>query len=265
MNFAILAKRASKIAADHSPTIFTTLGVVGTVATAFLTSKATLKATEILNEAENNGTLPFLKGGTIRAKVYDLTLKEKTEIVWKEYLPATGVGLLTIACLVVSHRIGIRRAAALTTAYNLAEKAAKQYADKVVETIGKKKELGIRDAIAQDEVDLHPIGKSYAVTTGNGSDLFRDAWSGRYFDSTRVHIDRAVNLINSKVNNEFYASLTDFYTALGLESTSESDNIGWNSVQQLEVYISYAATPDDKPCGVINFSTTPRPNYTSAF
>lgn len=265
MNLGILAKRAGQFAADKSPAILTAVGVTGALTTAYLTGKATLKAAEILAEAESNDTLPYLEGGTVRARIEDLTFQEKAGLVWKQYIPAAGTALVTIACIVAANHIGTRRAAALATAYNLAEKAALEYKDKVVETIGKKKEQVIRDAMAHDEVERNPIGRSPAIVTGNGTDLYRDSWSGRYFDSSREHIERAVNAINFKVNNEFYASLTDLYHELGLESTAESDEIGWNSTKLLEVHISYAANPEDRPCGVIEYRTIPVRNYTSAF
>lgn len=254
MDFGILAKRAGKVAADNSPTILTAVGVTGMLATAYLTGKATLKAAEILQEHE-----AVLDDGKIRT----LEFKEKVELVWKEYLPAAGTAVVTIACIVAANRIGARRVAALATAYTIAEKAALQYKDKVVETLGKKKEENIRAAMAQDEINAHPIERSTVYIEGGGGDLFRDSWSGRYFNSTRMALEKAAVSINQQLNNEYAATLSDFYDLVGLDRTDESDMIGWNSDCHLELEFSYAGTSDDRPCGVIRFRTVPYRGHSS--
>lgn len=249
MQFGILAKRAGKLAADNSPTLLTVVGVSGTLATAYLTGKATLKAAEIIDQAQAEHDL--------EEKSHPFTLKEKAELVWKQYLPAAGVAVVTIACIVAANRIGARRVAALATAYTIAENAAKQYADKVVETIGKKKEENIRTAVAQDEINRHPIQRETVFIENAGGDLFRDSWSGRYFNSSVAALEKAMNQINFQLNNEFYATLSDFYDLVGLERTDESDMIGWNSDCPLELEFNWASTADERPCGVVRFRTVP--------
>lgn len=250
MEFGILARRAGKVAADNAPTILTTCSVVGTVATAYLTGKATLKAAEILKEHEENIS------DSDEAERFN-TLKGKAELVWKQYIPAAGVAVVTIACMVAANRIGAKRVAALATAYTIAEKAAVTYKDKVVETIGKKKEEGIRTAIAQDEIDRHPISRETVYVEGRGGDLFRDSWSGRYFNGSVVGLERAANQINATLNSDFSATLSDFYDLVGLDRTDESDMIGWNSDTPLELEFSWGNTPDERPCGVMRFRTVP--------
>lgn len=255
MEFGILARRAGKVAADNSPAILTTISVVGTLATAYLTGKATLKAAEIL---QDQWTEEDAEG-----KSRPLELKEKAGLVWKEFVPAAGVAVVTIACMVAANRIGARRVAALATAYTIAEKAALQYRDKVVETIGKKKEENVRTAMAQDEIDRHPISRETVFIEGGGGDLFRDSWSGRYFNSTKMAIEKAAVEINRQLNNDYAATLSDFYDLVGLDRTDESDMIGWNSDCHLELEFNWGSTADDRPCGVMRFRTVPYRGHSS--
>lgn len=266
MDIGILARRAGKLAADNSPTILTAISVTGTLATAYLTGKATLKAAEIIDEearirAEING----LTNEVVRHKMDkgELDFKAKFELVWKQYLPAAGVAVVTIACMVAANRIGARRVAALATAYTLAEKAALTYKDKVIETIGKKKEENVRAAMAQDEIDQHPIQRETVFIENGGGDLFRDSWSGRYFNSSKVALEKAANSINHQLNNDYSATLSDFYDLVGLDRTQESDEIGWNSDCHLELEFNWASTADDRPCGVIRFRTVPYRGHSS--
>jgi len=257
MDIGILAKRAGKIAADNSPTILTAIGVTGTLATAYLTGKATLKAAEILSEHEADRLQAMPEHNP------PYTFKEKLGFVWKEYLPAAGTAVVTVACIVAANRIGARRVAAMATAYTIAEKAAQQYRDKVIETWGEKKEQTLRAKIAQDEIDNHPIERDTVYVEGGGGDLFRDSWSGRYFNSSVVALEKAANQINSSLNNEFSATLSDFYDLVGLERTDESDMIGWNSDCHLELEFSWGSTPDERPCGVLRFRTVPYRGHNS--
>lgn len=255
MDFGILARRAGRAAADHSPTILTAISVTGTLATAYLTGKATLKAAEIIDQAQAEHNLG--------EKSHPLTTKEKAELVWKQYLTPAGVAVVTIACMVAANRIGARRVAALATAYTLAEKAALTYKDKVVSTLGEKREEKIRAELAQDEIDRHPISRETVYVENGGGDLFRDSWSGRYFNSSVVALEKASNSINAMLNNEFSATLSDFYDLIGLDSTDESDMIGWNSDCPLELEFSWGSTPDERPCGVMRFRTVPYRGHNS--
>lgn len=255
MDFGLLARRLGKLASANSPAILTAVGVTGTLTTAYLTGKATLKAAEIIAEeksAHDEETCPKL-----------FTLKGQIELTWKEYIPAAGSLVLTIACIVAANRIGANRLAAVATAYSIAEKATVRYKDKVIETVGKKKEEVIRTAIAQDEVSRHPIGSETVYVEGGGPDIFRDAWSGRYFNSTVERIDRAVNHVNHKINTEYSATLSDLYDLLGLEHTQESDYIGWNTDRLLDITYNWTSTPDERPCGVVWFNAEPNRGHNS--
>jgi len=246
MEWRAVAARAGKVLGDNSPAILTAIGVTGTLTTAVLTGKATLKAASILSE-----------------EAPDLPVKEKIEKVWKEYIPAVGMAALTITCIIYANRIGAKRLAGLAAAYNIAEKAAATYKDKVIETIGKKKEETLRTAIAQDEIDRHPISRETVFIEGGGSDLFRDNWSGRYFNSSVDRLEKAANEINRRLNSDYSATLSDWYDLVGLDHIQGSDAVGWNSDNLLELSFTRAKTSDDRPCGVVWFQVEPEKHYNS--
>src|SRR4029077_1725955 len=85
--------------------------------------------------------------------------------------------------------------------------------------------------------------------------LCKDLYSGRYFQSTLEDIKAAVNYINFQINNDNYASLTDFWERIGLEKTSDSDEIGWNNDCLLEVLFGSALTAKNTPCVTVEFRT----------
>lgn len=251
MNWTNIVGRTSRIISDNSPAILTGLAVAGTVMTAYLTGRATFKAAEIIHEDEARGGT----AGDRRQRI-----KERTTLVWKLYLPAASSAVATIAFIIAANRIGTRRATALAAAYAISERAFEQYKDKVVEKIGSRKERSYRDEIAQEHVTRNPPPENL-VWDESGSVLCCDLFTGRYFLSDMESLRRAANDVNHQVNNDYYASLSDFYDRVGLEKTSMSDDFGWNSDKLLELDFSTAMTPSGKPCLTFDFRVAPIRGY----
>lgn len=244
------AKRAEKFAADNSPAILTAMGVTGTLTTAYLTGKATFKAAELINEEKH-----------AREVIRPVTDREKFELVWKLYIPAASTATLTIACIITANRIGTRRAAAMAAAYSISEKAIAEYKDKVIEKFGESKEREVRDEVAADQVRRNPVGRNEVVITGNGTVLFLDSYSQRYFDSDMESVKHAQNEVNYMVNNNFYASLNDFYDKLGLSRIPIGDEVGWNTDGLLDIVPTTTVSDDNRPCFVLNFKVDPIRDY----
>jgi len=239
-----LLKRSGKIVADNSPAILTAIGVTGTLTTAFLTGKASFRAAERLTEES-----------------YDLPTKEKVKIVWKLYIPAALSGAATVAVIIAANRVGSRRAAALAAAYSLSERAFEQYKEKVIATIGAKKEQAVQDSLAQDRVRNDPPGSREVFVIGGSETLCHDAFSGRYFTCDVESLRRAENETNHQILGDGYASLTDLYYRIGLRPTAMSDEVGWTSDVLLGMKFSSVLTEDDRPCLSINFVAGPIRNY----
>ncbi len=147
----------------------------------------------------------------------------------------------------------------MVAAYSLAEKAAAEYKTKVVEKIGAKKEQTIRDEVAQDQVTNKPMDRTIIVESGEVPCM--EAYTGRYFSSSMETIKQAVNNLNYMVNNNFYASLTDFYNMLGLPRTEISDEVGWNSDKLMDISFSTAMDKSGKPVLVMSYHVVPIRNY----
>jgi hypothetical protein len=247
-----VAKKAGRLVTDNSPVILTVFAVTGTVTTAYLTGKATLKAADLVGDRESE-----LSHLTRKEAQEVFGPREKVELVWKLYVPAAVSGLLTILAIVGSNRIGARRAAAVATAFALSERAFEEYRAKVVEKLGEKKEQSVRDEIAQDRVNKNPLGKGEVVMLGEGSVLCYESFTGRYFLCDMETLRKAQNDINAQVISDSCASLTDLYDLIGLERTSQSDDIGWNLDKLLDMRFSAVLTDSGKPCIFVEFRTAP--------
>lgn len=241
-----LIKRATKLAVENSPSILTAIGVTGTITTAYLTGKASYEsAFRILEESHDQMQQGIPK---------KLSKREIAELVWPLFIPAAITGATTVACIVGANRVGARRAAALTAAYSLSEKAYSEYRDKVVETLGEKKEKAVRDEIAQEKVTRNP--PEHVWISGSGNVLCCELLTGRYFHSEMEVLKKAVNEMNAQLLRHDYVTLGELYYAIGLPQTSMSSDIGWTSDRLLELEITTTLSLDDKPCIAFDYNYT---------
>lgn len=234
----------------HSPEILTGIGIAGMITTTVLAVRATPKALKLIDQKkkeERTDKLPPI---------------DVVKAAWKCYIPAAITGVTSTACLIGANSVHARRSAALATAYKLSETALIEYRDKVVETIGEKKEQTIREKIAQDRVTKHVDGNTEVYITERGDTLFLDPLTKRVFKSDIELIRKAVNQLNYRMTHDIvgFIPLNDFYDEIGLEPTSLGDKLGWtldNGNGLLEVDTFPAKTKDDKPCLCLDYNIPP--------
>lgn len=246
-SFTKMGKSLEKLVIDNAPTILTGVGVVGTIATAVLTHKATFKSTLEMTERDS---VKKMKGEP------PLTRTEILKHTWVNYLPPVASGAITITCIVGANHINAKRMAALAAGYSLLDNRFEEYKEKTKEKLGIKKEGDLRDEIAQDRTDKNQPDQTIIVTEGKS--LFRDEASGRYFESTMEEIKRAENELNRKILKDEYAVLTDFYEMIGLAPTSLSEEFGWElSNDAVEIVKSAVITQDGRPCVCLDYNIHP--------
>lgn len=253
------AKNLGGLISKNSPTILTALAVGGLFTTVIFAVRATPKAQDLLNEELENHGLSTVDMHGDKKFSDDFKPWDMVKITWKVYIPAACMGAATVACIIGSNSINQRRNAALATVYGLTEAAFREYKEKVVETIGKSKELKVRDDISADHIKANPPGDAEVIFTGKGEVLCYDTLSGRYFNSDIEKIRRSINDINKNFLSDMWVSLNDLYYELGLSGTKLGDQMGWDLDQGLvEVTFSSQLSDDNKPCLVLNYEVAPR-------
>lgn len=262
MDFSSFLKGSSKIVSDNSPAILSAIAVTGTLTTAYLSGRASFKAAEIVRDYELDMHDPSGKNDNVEI-TKPTTLQEKALLTWKLYIPAASTAVMTIACIVAANRIGTRRAAALAAAYKFSERATAEYKAKVVEKFGEKKEQAARDELAQDRVDKNPPKEKDILFTGRGEVLCYEACFGRWFMSDMHLLRKAQNETNIVVIRDGYASLSVFYNLIGLDATTYSDEVGWNTDNILDLKFSTCLAPDDTPCISVDYSVLPTREYSN--
>ena len=242
LNVSKLCKDAKIMVSKRSPEILTGIGIAGMVTTTVLAVRATPKALDLIARAEDK---KFDNGHGNK-----LTVSEKMKVAWKPYIPAAITGIASISCIIGASSVHAKRNAAIAAAYNLSQTALTEYKEKVVETIGEKKE------------QKDPVSKSEVIVTGKGNTLCYDAFNSRYFYSDIDQIKRAINELNRIMLNQMYVSLNDFYDELNLKHSGNGDELGWKLDDGfIEVDFSSQLSDDGRPCLVIEYMVAPRYDY----
>ena len=222
----------------HTGWLIPVASAVGVATTAYLASKATLRASEAVNEDE-------MLCGT--AEDDKERIKNAVQIGWRYYIPTVVSGATTVGIVSLGSYSMTKRTVAAVSAASMAEKAFTEYRRSVVEQIGEKQERLISESVTKRQIEASPPLDKNIIMIGNKTVTCCELYTGRYFKSDMETIRRAVNEINSRILHELYVTLDELYSLLDLPVTTESSNLGWDSDKLLE--LEYATIlHDDTPC-----------------
>ena len=245
-NLSRMLNNTRKVLRKHSPEILTGIGIAGMFTTVVLAVKATPKALDLISREEYE-------------EQRDLTAMETVKVAWKPYIPAVLTGALSTACLVGANSVNLKRNAALAAAYTLSDTAFREYKEKVVETIGEKKERTVQDKVAEKQIKENPPSNE-VVVSGKGPSLCLEPLSMRYFNTDIASIKQAQIEVNAQILSGVYgwATINDFYDELGLPHTETGDNLGWDLDNRIDIHISAQVTENGEPCLVIGHNNPPK-------
>ena len=236
----------------HSPEILAGVGVVGTVASAVMACKATLKLDEILDECkETRDKIKEVAENPRYEKEYspedakkDLTVNyTQTAVkIAKLYAPAVILGSASLGCLLASNDILRKRNAALSAAYMTVDKSFKEYRGRVAERFGEEVEKEIRYGIKAMEVETTVVNEDGSETTITETvktmdpNLYSDY--ARFFDEASPcwQNDPEYNLMFLKSQQQYANDLlkskgrlflNEVYDMLGIDRSKAGQVVGW--------------------------------------
>jgi Family of unknown function (DUF6353) len=229
------------VAKKNSPHIFFGLGVAGTVVSAVLACRATLKLSETLDEIKKDvdslepipqldlGVEPVRELHIDRICVYG---KASLRIV-KLYGPAALVGAASIGALTGSHIQLARRNAALMAAYAAVQKAYDDYRDRVRAQLGEEAELELYHASRTELVNSDgKVTEAKIVDPNKYSpyakffDEFSPNWQ-RDPELNRIFVQCQQNWANHRLNAYGHIFLNEVYDALGIDRSRAGAVVGW--------------------------------------
>lgn len=232
----------------HSPTILTVLAGAGIIVTAYLSAKAGYKSAVEITTTE-------------LIEKRDLEPKEKLALVWKNYIPPLSIGMATLACVISSNVISVKRQTALVGAYAVSERVISAYKEKMIEQLGSEKAEEAQAEIVKETAEATSTNGEFTDIPEHQS-LFLDSLSGQYFVSDIHTVRKAMNDVNQKCIQEGYASMNYFYSLIGARRTQIGEVIGWNVDRMLDLVITEnLATEDGKICTGLDYRRQPTMEY----
>ena len=253
-------RRLQMGAKEHSPEIRMILGIGGMITTVIFAVKATPAALELIHEARVKKSIK--KDAPNHPELEKLTPVETVKAAWECYIPSAVIAGVSIYCLASSMDVSLERTAALATAYGISESAMKTYQEKVIETIGPKKEQEIRDEVAKDRLNKREMTGSEVLLIEDGKTLCYDVYTDKFFHSDMHRIKQAVIDLNFTLLQEDFVPMADFYYEIGLNDIPAVSSFGWHIDQgQIELAYSSILNAKGEPCLSIEFRTLPRNDF----
>lgn len=242
----------------HGATILTITSSVGVILTGVSAAKATPTAMTLL-EAEK------------KRKGEELTIMEKVKTAAPAYIPTLLIGGSTISCIVGANCVNKRQQAALVGLYTLADSTLKEYKKAALETLGEEESKKIAQAVVQGKYDdeMDEEGQVH----GEDEELFFDNFSIQFFYRSKEAVRSAENLMNDLIRVRGYATLAEYYLALGLPNAPEDNDIGWSSrslksycgLEHIPFVHEYQTMNNGEECCCISTSFGPFPTSDGLF
>lgn len=240
MSLDSFVKSTRQTLQDNAPSILAALAVGGIATTgivAYNVGYETGREAEFLNA---QGEEP-------------LTGKEKFQRYWKTHLPIFVLGGVTAVCVISGTAIGNRRNAILGGTLAITETTFREYKEKVEKVVTKQKRDQVDKELAEDKLDRTD---NEIVFVGDGKILCFDTLTSRFFESTKLDIQKAELEINRRLLSDMYVSQNEWYDEIGLSRVASGDAVGWNHDVPLEVKF-VPLMKDDKPVMGLDYRFLP--------
>lgn len=244
-------------ASEHRTSLMVGGGIAGMVIAGVTAVRVTPKASMLLEERRCSKHDAYLENAEANPQ---LTIKDYIQVTWKYYLPPIALAMVSAGAIIFAHKVDRKENAALAAAYAISESRLKEYSEKVLETVGEKKEKEVRNAIDKDRVNNNQPVDGEIISTGQGDTLCMDTWNGRYFYSDIEVLRRAAVDLSRAVLNDETVTLNDFYDRIDLPQTKNGDFFAWeigNHHEMIELSFSSQLDFKKRPVLVMDFKFAP--------
>ena len=270
----------------HSPEILVVAGVIGTVTSAVMACKATLKVNDIIDETkETIEDIHYCVGKGLKTAdgeeyTQEVANKELTIVYiqtgWKFaklYGPAVLLGIASIGCMVGSNKILRKRNIALGAAFTAMDKSFKEYRGRVIEKFGKDldrelrfntKAKQIEETVVDENGKESTVTKTVEIVDPNVthsiySVVFCEGNTGwtKNAELNKVFLLQQQNYANDKLRLNGVLTLNEVYDMIGAPRTAYGQLAGWvytedSSVGDNFVDFGIFDINSEKKCDFIN-------------
>ena len=193
--------------------------------------------------------------------------KEIAKAAVKSYwLTAVIFGVSTTS-LIMGQRAAYKKTMALTTAYQMTEKAFREYKGAVAKTLTEKKKAEVEHNEDQEKVK-HVTKEQIDVAerSGYGDIICMDRWTGRMWYDDPDRLEKIFNEFNGDYLNMGIGSQAELLSAGGLKINDDNigNRLGWRTDvvgTALHFYTNSTLTPDNIPVLVVGTREFPEYDF----
>lgn len=240
----------------HSPEILIAVGVVGTVTSAVLACKATLKVNDIIDDAK--ATVDTIhdcvdKGlHTAEGEEYTQEVANKDLAIvyvqtgWKLvklYGPSVALGVASVGCMIGSNQILRKRNIALGAAFKAVDTSFKEYRGRLIDKFGKDLDRELRfntkvkevtEQVVDENGNETSVTKTVEVIDPNAThsiytvifDESYTAWT-KNAELNKVFLIQQQNYANDRLRLNGVLTLNEVYDMIGAPRTAYGQIAGW--------------------------------------
>ena len=245
----------------HSPELLMIGGIVGIFGSTVLACKATLKAEDVLHEAdirnvrieeanEKYGGRSYSEQDYLRDRALSMGITIKDFSIL--YGPAAILGVLSVGALIGSNRILNQRNAALVGAYKLVDSAFKSYRKRVIDEFGEEVDTYIRYKkpyengfkVVDKKKNVKEVDWNSMENADLSGELYDDDRMGMPSEYARFYDESSPQWRGEKQHDEFFLKaqqtfandklhvqghlfLNEVYDMLGLPRSRAGAVVGW--------------------------------------
>ena len=239
-----LVNRTSLKIKKNSPQILFTAGIIGTVATTVLASRATLKSVPVVEQlqADRNALDDAKRAQVVSDEDYSKEIARQYTVasvqLTRLYAPAVIIGVGSIVCLTKSHRQLMTRNTALNAAYTGLFNTFNKYRERVREELGSDIDQQFLHGTVQQEIEVTgKDGKTKTKTITTLDPESAAAYSFYYDDNcaswtkhqgyNQNTLDGQQTWANIQLQRQGHLFLNEVYDLLGIPHTKEGAVLGW--------------------------------------
>ena len=259
MKLINLLKAGKLMVSNNLPNILKGIAIAGVGTTAILAGKGALEADKYLRETEDPEDLECM------------TLKDKFKKTYKFYIPAFATGTMTVACMLGSDHMRVKKIATITTVATTAEKALIDNRNKIEELFGEKGLRKLDEKLNEEHAATYFNNLDDVYETGHGHVLCCEGYlTGKKFRANPEWVYKCVNDFNAELNAGAALSFNNFLEMLipsidFRSLPSHGEELGFNleiNGRLMELSVDSGVLPDTKePYLIFTQKYPPISNY----
>lgn len=200
-----------------------------------------------------------------------ISRKQKIQSTWKSYIPVV-INVATSSGAIIAGAIGLNNSiVATSTLVGVTQNALASYKSAVSDSVSSEVKDAIQEKANRKAMESDNSTPSPKDICQLDEMMCYDSYSGRYFYSNIVSLERAINYVNRDIMNYDYCSLNEFYSYLDKDGSDFGNIVGWTTKEYersgdgLDIVYHYEKSKHGYPVLVFSYTSDPVYNFNKSY